>query len=237
VYPHPDGVPVTNCNSNNFVLSSEGVSVSHEADPDPTGGFMFVTDERGGGVVMPGSTCSPGIDNPYGNGGAHVFDVSDPANIQYALQADGSRAVYISDAVVPAATFCDIHVMEVMPDEQRFATAYYSQGTKIVDYHIDENGRWTFDEVASFTPQGIDANTWVAQVFKTVKKKNSVTYFFMSSDIQRGIDVFSWTGPPGPKLGSMRKAESSTPLGNMALGAAGLALLPVAIRLRRRRAR
>jgi hypothetical protein len=235
VFPHPEGAPVTNCNSNNFVRSDEGVSVSHESDPDQTGAFMFVTDERGGGVVSPGSSCSPGIDNPYGNGGAHVFDISNPSNIQYALQPDGSKAVYISDAVVPAATFCDIHVMEPIADEQRFVTAYYSQGTKIVDYHIDQNGRWTFDEVASYTPDG--ANTWAVHNFRTVRRGNQVTYFFMSSDIQRGIDVFSWTGPAGPALGTVSSSRASAPLGNVALGAMAGLLLPAAATFGRRRRR
>jgi hypothetical protein len=98
---------------------------------------MFVIDERGGGVVPPGSSCAPGIDNPYGNGGAHAFDVSDPANVRYAKTPTGEKAVYISDAVVPAETFCDIHVMELVPGEQRFIAAYYSQGIKIVDYFVD----------------------------------------------------------------------------------------------------
>src|SRR5918999_31854 len=71
---------------------------------------MFVIDERGGGVVPPGSSCAPGIDNPYGNGGAHAFDVSDPANVRYAKTPTG---------------------------EQRFIAAYYSQGIKIVDYFVD----------------------------------------------------------------------------------------------------
>jgi hypothetical protein len=235
VYPHAEGSPVTTCNSNNFVRSDEGVSVSHESDPDQTGKFMFVTDERGGGVVPPGSSCEPGIDNPYGNGGAHVFDVSNPSNIQYALQPNGSKAVYISDAVVPAATFCDIHVMEPMPGEQRFVTAYYTQGTKIVDYHIDQNGRWTFDEVASYTPDG--ANTWAVQQFKTVRQGSNVTYFFMASDIQRGIDIFSWTGPAGPAVGNTSASSTSFPTGNVALGAMAGILLPAAARFGRRRRR
>ena len=77
------------CNSNNLVRSDEGVAVSHEADPSPDRRFMFVTDERGGGIVPPGSSCAPGIENPFGNGGAHAFDISDPANIKLRHHADG----------------------------------------------------------------------------------------------------------------------------------------------------
>jgi hypothetical protein len=236
VFPHPPGQPVTNCNSNNFVESDEGVSVSHESDPTEDEQFMFVTDERGGGVVPPGSSCQPGIENPFSNGGAHAFDISDPANIDYALQPDGSKAVYISDPVLPAATFCDIHVMELIPGEQRFVTAYYSQGTKIVDYHVDENGRMTFEEVASFTPNS--ANTWVVEDFKIVANGDGTkTYFFMTSDIQRGIDVFTWTGPPGPAIGSVSTAPSARPpmAANVGLLGLGLILLPLAARFGRRR--
>ena len=236
VFPHPAGAPVTTCNSNMFVRSDDGVSVSHEADPHHRGNFMFVTDERGGGVVPPGSSCEPGLDNPFGNGGAHVFDIRNPSNIRYALQPDGSKAVYISDAVVPAATFCDIHVMEPVRGRQRFVTAYYSQGTKIVDYHIDEDGRWTFNEVASYTPDG--ANTWAVHRFKTVRRPgNRVTYFFMASDIQRGIDIFKWTGPAGPSVGTLATSSSSAPVGNVALAAMAGLLLPAAARFGRRRRR
>ena len=112
---------------------------------------MFVTDERGGGIVPPGASCAPGIENPYGNGGAHAYDISDPANIKYATTPEGEKAVYISDAVVAAETFCDIHVIEQIPGEQRLIAAYYSQGIKIVDYYVDDEGHLQFVERSSFT--------------------------------------------------------------------------------------
>jgi hypothetical protein len=68
-----------------------------------------------------------------------------------------------------------------------------------VDWFVDDQGRWTFREIASVVPQNPTANTWTSQVFKTVKNEDgSVTYYFMASDITRGIDIFSWTGPPNP---------------------------------------
>ena len=183
-----------NCNSNNHVRSDDGVAISHEADPSTDEQLMFVTDERGGGVVPPGSSCSPGIDNPFGNGGAHAFDISDPSTIDYATGPDGRKAVYISDAVVPAETFCDIHVIEHVPGEQRFIAAYYTQGIKIVDYYVDGDGHVQFVERASLTLP--NANTWAAEDFKTVDHGDgTVTYFLAADDIHRGIDVVSWTGP------------------------------------------
>ena len=187
----------TSCNSNLFVPSVEGISVSHEADPILGGDYMLVTDERGGGVVPPGSTCLPSVDNPIGNGGAHVFDLRDPANPTYALTPAGDKAVFVGAPLVPAPTFCDIHVIEPIRGESRFLAAYYSQGTKIVDFFVDARGRWTFDEVAAIALPG--ANTWAVTNFLVrANGDGSSTYYFMANDIERGIDIFSWTGPANP---------------------------------------
>jgi hypothetical protein len=226
---------VRTCNSNNFVRSDQGVSVSHEADPSPDHQLMFVTDERGGGVVPPGSSCEPGIDNPFGNGGAHALDISDPSAIEYATGPDGTKAVYISDAVVPAPTFCDIHVIEHVPGEQRFIAAYYTQGIKIVDYYIDADGHVQYVERASLTLP--NANTWAAQDFKVVDHGDGTkTYFIAAKDIHRGIDVVSWTGPSRETAGPPA-ALSSAPYANVALLALAGLVLPAAALYGRRRAR
>jgi hypothetical protein len=230
----PPGTDIRNCNSNNQVRSDDGVAVSHEADPTPDHRFMFVTDERGGGVVPPGSSCAPGIDNPYGNGGAHAFDISDPANIRYATTPTGEKAVYISDAVVPAETFCDIHVMELLPGEQRFIAAYYSQGIKIVDYFVDGEGNVQYRETASFTLP--NANTWAAEDFKIVDNPDGTrTYFIAADDIHRGIDVVSWTGKPNPTGTQAPPGSSATMMMNVGLLGAAALLLPAAAAFRRRR--
>jgi hypothetical protein len=230
----PPGTDVRNCNSNNQVRSDQGVSVSHEADPSPNGRFMFVTDERGGGVVPPGSSCSPGIDNPFGNGGAHAFDISQPSNIRYATTPTGERSVYISDAVVPAETFCDIHVIEHVPGEQRFIAAYYTQGIKIVDYFVDREGHLTFRETSSFTLP--NANTWAAEDFRIADNPDGTrTYFIAVDDIHRGIDIVSWTGRPNPIGAPPPDSTSTATATNLSLLGAGIVMLPLAARYGRRR--
>lgn len=234
----PPPINNTSCNSNLFVESDDGVSVSHEADATTNHQYMFVTDERGGGVVPPGASCEEGVDNPFGNGGMHVFNVSNPSNIQYALQPDGSKAVWQSDVLNPAATFCDIHVIEQIPGEQRLIVAYYSSGTKIVDYFIDAQGRWTFRETASLMITG--ANTWAVEDFMIRKNRGPTkTYFFLASDIQRGIDIVSWTGRPNlpgatpPGGGAQVSRMGLTDAGLLALALVGLPGLAFARRRRR----
>jgi hypothetical protein len=227
------GMDIRTCNSNNFVRSDEGVSVSHEADPTPDHQLMFVTDERGGGVVPPGSSCAPGIDNPFGNGGAHAFRISDLPSIEYATDPDGSKAVYISDAVVPAETFCDIHVIEHVPGEQRLIVAYYTQGIKIVDYYVDAEGHVQYVERASLTLP--DANTWAAEDFQVVDNGDGTrTYVIAADDIHRGIDVVSWTGPTRADA-TPPSAESGTSLANVGLLVLAALVLPGAALCGRRR--
>ena len=186
-------------NLNTEYTVRQSISVSHEAEPTPDKDFMFVTDERGGGIVPGGASCQSENENPYGNGGVHVFDISNPGEFEYAKTPEGENAVFIGSVQVPQATFCTAHVMQQLKNEQRFVIAWYSQGTKIVDWFVNDQGRWTFREIASVVPQNPTANTWTSQVFKTVRNDDgTVTYYFMSSDITRGIDIFSWTGPRNP---------------------------------------
>lgn len=227
-YNHP-GRPPGQANNNLEVPATEGVSVSHESDPSPDGRWLFVTDERGGGVVPPGASCSPGIDNPYGNGGIHVFDTSkrirdrnagNPPFFPYARTMDREKAIWRGSPTVPAATFCTVHVIHHIPDEQRIFMGYYSQGVKVLDYEVDRRGRFSFNEIASFTVAG--ANSWTAEPFKIVDNPDGTrTYFLMSSDIDRGIDFFTWTGPTNPIGGP---PGQRTPR-SIAAGDAGLLVL------------
>ena len=198
-------------NTNTEYESTENIAVSHEAEPTPDNKWMFVTDERGGGIVPGGASCSE-APNPYGNGGVHVFDISEGGEYQYALDPDGNKAVFIGDVVVPSPTFCTAHVMEQIPGEQRFSIAWYNQGTKIVDWFVNAENRWTFRETASAVPQGPPATTWTSLVFKIKNNDDGTrTYYFISSDVSRGIDVFSWTGPANP-MGTPPPAVPAGPI-------------------------
>ena len=193
----PEPPNPTNCNNNLNVPSREGVAVSHESVPTPDKKYMFVTDERGGGVVPGGASCAPEEENPYGNGGVHVFDISDPADIKYAMTPDDVKAVFVGSVQVPQTTFCTAHRMELVPGEQRFFISWYSQGTKVVDYFFDDAGKVVLRETATYVPEG--TNQWAVQPFKITRNEDGTkTYYLMSSDISRGIDVFTWTAPPNP---------------------------------------
>lgn len=220
------------CNNNFNVPSREGVAVSHEAVPTADGKYMFVTDERGGGIVPGGASCAPEQENPYGNGGVHVFDISDPSKIEYAQTPDDTKAVFIGSVQVPGPTFCTSHRIELVPGEQRLFISWYSQGTKVVDWFFDDNGRVVFRETATYVPEG--TQQWAVQPFKIVKNDDGTkTYYLVASDIGRGIDVFSWTAEPNPKGTpppasltappgpAPEESVSALPLGLLAVGALG----------------
>jgi hypothetical protein len=176
----------------------EDVSISHEADPTPDHNFMFVTDERGGGVSPPGAACTPAnVDNPNGNGGIHVIDISDPLAPKYALDANGDKAIFITRQTVPSPTFCTVHVIEAIPDEQRLIMAWYSQGIRVVDWDVAEDGTWSFEEVAIYNTPG--NGIWTAEAFKIEDKEDGTRdYHIMTSDITRGVDVVRLNLAPNP---------------------------------------
>jgi hypothetical protein len=232
-YNHPG---ITEGNTNLEVPSTEGVAVSHETRPlpagvdpnDPDRRFMVVSDERGGAVVPGGANCLQEGFDEFWHGGLHFFDVTDPSNIEYATAVDGDgnerRAVWRGQIYEPRPTFCVVHRFEQVPGEQRLIAAYYSQGTKIVDYEIDDQGRFVFTEVASFIPKVpvAEANTWASNIFH-IEDTGEVdadtgrpirTYHIMTSDIVRGIDVMSWTGPA-----AVANANDPLPPGRPAPGA------------------
>ena len=231
--PGPGITP--NCNFNSEVRSDDGIAINHEVDPTWDGNYVFASDERGGGVIPGGSSCQPGVPNPYGNGGLHVFDIRDPANIKYAQKDGGGKAVWIGTAQIPSPDFCTVHVIEKIPGEQRLIVAYYAQGAKILDYWIDAEGEFHFRETASFILPG--ANTWAVEDFKIVDNPDGTrTYYFLSTDITRGIDVYSWTGPTNP-IGSAPPTPRTSRAQALDAGLLGLAALavPVAARIRRRK--
>jgi hypothetical protein len=242
----------SSCNSNLVVPVGEDIAISHEFDPTHDARVGFATDERGGGVVPPGASCTTAGPTEFSNGGIHALDIRgatpgrDPAdNFPYMLDPAGNRAVFQGAVRLPSGSFCTVHMIEHAHDEQRIFVAYYSQGVKVVDYFFHDQGtptldddRISFRETASFILPG--ANTWMSHVFKTVNNPNGTrTYYLIANDIQRGIDVYSYTAMPNP-IGAPPPAEA-TATATIQAGNAGagllvlVAALPAAALLRRRR--
>lgn len=228
----------------NHIISQgagQAVAVSHEFDPSPDGTIGFVTDERGGGITPPGASCTAGgVDNPNGNGGIHAFDLTKTApngDFPYLLApgAGNRQAIFRSTNTTPSPTFCTTHVIEQLPDEPRIVTAYYTQGVKLVDYARADAGRLGFAEAASLQLPG--ANTWAAEVFKTVDNTDGTrTYFFVANDIARGVDIYSYRGPraTGEVVAEPEPMIPEVPL-TVALPVVAVAVLGGAVLVRRRR--
>ena len=174
--------------------STQDIFVSHEAELTNSRKFVLVTDERGGGVLPGGATCSPGADNKIGNGGIHAFPVgsfkptgppSDPKADQeatYAKSSNGQRAVYRANIrTIPQASVCTSHVLQQIPGQNRIFMAWYSQGTQVVDFVENRDGTIDFKQAGWFTPEG--ANEWVSAVFKAQRNADgSYTYWGATGD-------------------------------------------------------
>jgi putative cell wall-binding protein len=208
-FNHP-GRTADNTNSNTQVRADRGVAVSHETRPFPqaaTGDrrFMLVSDERGGGVIPGGASCTDDNFDIYGHGGLHVFDYTDPSNIQHAKMLDDNgeeqRAFWRTENIFPHGTFCVAHRFRFLEGEQRFIMGYYTQGVRIIDYEIDEDGYISFEEVGSYAFK--ESNTWTGDVFHHEDNENGTrTYYIAVTDTlgspSRGMDILTWTHTPNP---------------------------------------
>ena len=194
--------------------SSEDIDFDHEAELTNSGRFVLAADERGGGVAPPGASCSPGVDNPTGNGGIHAYRTSRlldrrPRNASdafgsYARNFSGGKSIFRAPIRTgPQGSLCTAHVFQQIPGQNRIFMAWYSQGTRVVDFTERSNGTLQFREAGYFIPT--NANQWASQVFKVQRNANdSFTYWGLAGDFALGaggrstIDVYKVTLPPPP---------------------------------------
>ncbi|MBA2359265.1 MAG: hypothetical protein H0V84_12665 [Actinobacteria bacterium] len=197
----------------------EDVDVSHEAELSNSRRLLLVSDERGGGVVPPGATCSPGVDNPQGNGGIHAYVVSqllpaspsgpdleakDLAWGSYARNPAGGKAIYRAPIHTgPELTVCTAHVFQQIAGQNRIFMGWYSQGTHVIDFIEHPNGTVEFKEAGWFIPA--NANTWTSAVFKMRQNANGTfTYWGATGDFnlatagRNAVDLYEVTLPAPP---------------------------------------
>ena len=155
-------------------VSTEDISFDHELERSGSGRLLLATDERGGGVLPPGASCSPVADIPEGNGGIHAYRIDrldtalppkpvladgttyDPngeAYDPYARTPAGQKAVFRAPIRTQAhAVGCTSHVFHQIPGQNRIFMAWYSQGTRVVDFVENADGSVVFSEAGWFIP-------------------------------------------------------------------------------------
>jgi hypothetical protein len=194
--------------------STQDIDFNHEVELSATRRTLIATDERGGGVLPPGASCSPGVDNVTGNGGVHFYNASGlstspPASPEQAFQAyaqtpEGDKAIFrVPIRTQPQASLCTAHVFQQVPGQNRIFMAWYSQGTHVIDFVEEPNGTVRFEEAGFFIPA--QANEWVSHVFSSQQNDDGTfTYQGAAGDFSLGvagrnaIDVYEVTLPPPP---------------------------------------
>ncbi len=193
--------------------SALDIDFDHEAELTHSGRFLLATDERGGGVAPPGATCAQGVDNPEGNGGVHAYTVDamttttpetpEAAQSAYALTPDGERAIYRTSVQTGGeAAFCTAHVFHQIPGQNRIFMAWYTQGTRVLDYIEYPDGTFEWIETGYFIQPNTDQ--WTSAVFDVVDNGDGTyDYYGVSADTLEGrgsIDVYRVTLPAPAQL-------------------------------------
>jgi hypothetical protein len=200
--------------------ATKDVEISHESELSASRRLILTTDERGGGVLPLGATCSPAVDNVLGNGGIHAYRVShlqastpsgpDAAAAETAWQAyaqkpGGGKAIYRAPIrTQPQVNLCTAHVFHQIPGQNRIFMGWYSQGTQVVDFIENPDGTVEFKEAGFFIPT--QANEWVSAIFKVRQNANGTyTYWGATGDFnfatagRNAIDIYKVTLPAPPK--------------------------------------
>ncbi|MEJ7876142.1 MAG: hypothetical protein WKF62_05735 [Solirubrobacterales bacterium] len=194
--------------------SKQDIDFNHEAELTPSGRFLIASDERGGGVVPPGASCSPEADNKAGNGGLHAYQfpkvkrkLGGPRKSfrAYARDPKGKKAIYrIPIRTGPQGSLCTAHVFQIIPGQNRIFMGWYSQGTLVLDFKERRSGRLRFRQAGYLIPE--NANTWVSHIFDYEKNPDGTfTYRGATGDFNLGaagrsaIDVYETTLPAPPK--------------------------------------
>jgi hypothetical protein len=194
--------------------STQDIDFDHEAEYSESRRLLIATDERGGGVLPPGASCSSVADNKTGNGGVHFYDAdalkqatpssAEEAHTAYARTPGGEKAIYRAPIRTGGqATVCTAHVFQQIPGQNRIFMGWYSQGTQVVDFTENRDGTVTLEEAGFFIPA--NANEWVSHVFKTRKNSDGTwTYWGAAADFNLGergrnaIDIWKVTLPAPP---------------------------------------
>ncbi|HEX2086774.1 MAG TPA: hypothetical protein VHF89_13935 [Solirubrobacteraceae bacterium] len=195
--------------------STEDIDFNHESELSQSGNLLIATDERGGGVLPPGASCSQANDINVGNGGVHFYKADallqttpatpDEAFTSYARTPDGKKAVFRAAVRTGGqAIICTAHVFQQIPGQNRIFMAWYSQGTRVLDFTEHADGTVSVQEVGYFIPP--NANQWVSHVFKTQENPDGTfTYWGAAADFNIGergrnsIDIYKVTLPAPPR--------------------------------------
>ena len=248
-------------NANPPYASAEDIFVSHEAELTQSGRYILATDERGGGVLPVGASCSPGADNPLGNGGIHAFPVDklgtappEPTGAAapeveayqeqvYAKNSEGERAIFRAPIQTePQGSLCTAHVFEQIPGQNRIFMGWYSQGTQVVDFTENADGTIDFERAGYFIPE--HANTWTSHIFQVQSNPDgSFTYWGATGDFLLGdagrnaIDIYKATLPAPPKPASIAPGTPTFPEGDACATASGFDAIRSKPRAKRKRVR
>jgi hypothetical protein len=186
------------------------INVWHQAEPfklrDSRGNvqeFLIVEDELAGAE---GTAQCP-------NGGVHVYDIT----------GDNERApvkvgYWNIDDVGPTAdptNSCTAHVFDIHEKAKRMTIAYYNGGVRVVD--ISGLMGITLGSTA-VTGAGMkelgyyrtaNANSWSAKT-PSINARTGAFYLY-GNDINRGLDVYRFSGRTGAKVASKKDGRWLTP--------------------------
>jgi hypothetical protein len=155
-------------------ISAGPASYVHGADPTPDGKHVIFTDESlvlGGFFTSRKSVC-PG-------GGITIYDIAGANEARPVPLGFGVANIQGVDPAINGA--CTAHVGKITANSKYYVTGWYRGGARVFD--ISDPAKPT--DIGHAMMPGTEV--WAAKFYKGD--------YVYSADMQRGFDVFRWTGP------------------------------------------
>ena len=190
-------------------IFNEQINYFHSATLTWDGKYVIFGDEEGGAAITH-ACVNPGT-GLGGTGSTWFYDRakladSAPPN----TQEDGSYT-QARQQITEGATICTAHNYNVIPVSDRYllTSAYYEAGTSVLNFTDLDNVR----EIAFFDAAGGDVNPGASE--PNPKSDTWSSYWYrgnaFANDINRGVDIFSLTGPPATRVAGARILDRLNP--------------------------
>lgn len=190
-------------------IFNERINYFHSATLTWDGKYVIFGDEEGGAAIT--HACVNTGTGLGGTGATWFYEREKLADSAPPNTQESGSFTQARQQITEGATICTAHNYNVIPVSDRYllTSAYYEAGTSVLNFTNLEDVR----EIAYFDAAGGDVNPGASE--PNPKSDTWSSYWYrgnaFANDINRGVDIFSLTGPPATRVAGARTLDRLNP--------------------------
>jgi hypothetical protein len=190
-------------------IFNEQINYFHSATLTWDGKYVIFGDEEGGAAITH-ACVNPGT-GLGGTGSTWFYEREKLADSAPPNTQESGSYTQARQQITEGASICTAHNYNVIPVSDRYllTSAYYEAGTSVLNFTDLDDVR----EIAYFDAAGGDVNPGATEA--NPKSDTWSSYWYrgnaFANDINRGVDIFSLTGPPATRVAGARTLDRLNP--------------------------